>query len=228
MSRWFFLPLAAVASVALVATRPSHRALPYYVEPSLTPQWFLDPSRSAIHEIGDFSLTDQDGAHISRRTVEGHIYVASFFYSSCRTLCPEIRDQLTRVRDAFNGDANVMILSHSVLPESDSVGQLAHYARLNQVGHGQWRRPVSRRAELERLARERYFVELTDTTGSTKGRLRHTETLVLVDGRGHIRGVYDGSLPFEVTQLIEDIRTLRDEGAYSPITGNPPTFTTIN
>jgi len=65
------------------------------------------------------------------------------------------------------------------------------------------------RAELLRLAREAYFVELEDTTGNTVGDLRHTETLLLVDGDGHIRGAYDGSLPYDVSQLIADIRRLR-------------------
>ena len=135
--------------------------------------------------------------------------MASFFYSECRTLCPDLRAQLARVRDAFEGDTTVRLLSHSVMPERDDPARLAHYAVRNGVDGVQWKVLTGERSEIERLARDAYFVELADTTGNTRGRLRHTETLVLVDGEGFIRGVYDGSLPYDVTQLIADIRQLR-------------------
>ncbi|MEO8622780.1 MAG: hypothetical protein ABI625_17040, partial [bacterium] len=67
------------------------------------------------------------------------------------------------------------------------------------------------RAELTRLAHDAYFVELADSSGNTRGTLRHTETLVLVDRDGHIRGVYDGSLAYDVTQLIADIKRLSSQ-----------------
>ena len=40
-----------------------------------------------------------------------------------------------------------------------------------------------------------------------------TETVVLVDGNGHIRGVYNGTLAFDITRLTEDVRTLQGSEA---------------
>ena len=203
--------VALVAAFSLAAVRPtSARDLPFYGDVSLTPHWpATRMERDAMHRIGDFDLVDASGHAVTRRAVTGRVYVASFFYTQCRTLCPDVRAQLARVRETFAGDSVVMILSHSVMPESDVPWRLAHYATRNGVDGQQWKLLTGRRSELVRLARDAYFVELADTSGNTAGPLRHTETLVLVDREGHIRGVYDGSLAYDVTQLIADIRQLK-------------------
>ena len=225
MTKRWAMRAAALCGVGLVvasgvgALRASSavRPLPYYDDATLTPLWPADAAtRAALHRVGDFRLTDAQGRTVSRRDVEGRIYVASFFYTQCRTLCPDLRVQLTRVHEAFTGDGAVLILSHSVMPEMDNAIRLAHYAHRNGIDGRRWMLLSGDRAELTRLARDAYFVELADTTGNTSGRLRHTETLVLVDGIGHIRGVYDGSLAYDVSQLIADIRQLRGSNSALP------------
>lgn len=202
--------LAAALSIAAMSPASHARALPFYVDASLTPRWLATRAeQESAHRVGDFHLIDAAGKAVMRRDVEGRVYVASFFYTQCRTLCPDLRAQLARVREAFAGDSAVMILSHSVMPEADVPSRLAHYAVRNGVDGRQWKLLTGSRPELVRLARDAYFVELADTSGNTAGRLRHTETLVLVDRDGHIRGVYDGSLAYDVTQLIADIRQLK-------------------
>jgi protein SCO1/2 len=192
-----------LASGACGAAEP----LPYYVDSTRTPVWLTADDARHAHRVSEFTLVDQAGRRVTRATVDGKVYVASFFYTSCRTLCPTVRSQLARVRDAFRDDTNVVILSHTVTPEQDGVPALAHYARLNGIGD-RWRLLTGSRAALERLAARDYFVELRDTTGNTLGALKHTETLVLVDGDGHVRGLYEGSLAFEVDQLVADARAL--------------------
>jgi protein SCO1 len=209
--------LVAVSVLGLVAARPwqsmhtSHRSLPYYTDATLTPRWLYVRDAELAHRVGDFHLVDARGKSVSRADVAGRVYVASFFYSECRTLCPNVRDQLSRVHAAFAGDTLVRILSHSVSPERDDPARLERYAMHNQVDGVQWRLLTGSRAELERLARDAYFVELSDTTGNTSGKLRHTETLLLVDAEGRLRGAYDGSLAYDVDQLIADMRVLRAE-----------------
>jgi protein SCO1/2 len=204
--------VVVVGSGFAVATRSHVAPLPYYTDATLTPHWIVDPdSVAAVPRVGDFRLVDQTGRSVTRSDIEGKVYVAAFFYTTCRNLCPTVKGQLARVRDAFAGDTSVRILSHSVTPEADGVAALAHYASLNGIDGKQWRLLTGSRPEVERLARERYFVELSDTTGNTQGTLQHTETLVLVDRDGRIRGAYSGSVAFEVTQLIADVRQLLEE-----------------
>lgn len=186
--------------------------LPYYLDRTLTPVWAgrLDGA-DTLHRVADFHLVDQRERAVTRATIENKIVVASFFYASCRQLCPTLRSQLQRVQAAFDEHSGVMILSHTIAPESDSVEVLARYSRENHLDAARWLLLTGARSEIERLARDSYFVELGDSAGKTNGRLLHTETFVLLDRRGHIRGVYDGSLAFDVTRLIEDIELLRDE-----------------
>jgi protein SCO1 len=201
--------LAAVA-VLLSACRQAPR-IPYYGDRTLTPQFLPDesPALDTLHRVGEFQLVDQRGRSISRAAVDGKIVIASFFYTSCEQLCPSLRSELRRVHTAFEGDDHVVILSHTIAPESDSVQVLARYARQNQLDDQRWLLLTGARSEIQRLASDAYFVELTDSGGKTKGKLLHTETFVLVDGAGRIRGVYDGSLAYDVSRLIEDIRALR-------------------
>jgi protein SCO1 len=197
--------LAACLTMGGAPSRPRADALPYYVDSTRTPRWDVEPG---AHRVADFALVDQEGRAVTARSLAGKVYVASFFYTTCRSLCPTVRSELATVRDAFRGDTSVAILSHTVTPEADGVAALAHYARLNNIGGG-WHLLTGPRATIERLTRASYFVELADTTGNTLGALRHTETLVLVDGDGHVRGMYEGSLAYEVSQLIADMRRLR-------------------
>ena len=95
-------------------------------------------------------------APVSRGDVAGRIYVASFFYTECRTLCPDLKAQLARVHETFSGDTGVVILTHTVAPADDDVARLAHYAKLNGIDHRQWRLLTGSLGEIERLARERY------------------------------------------------------------------------
>jgi protein SCO1 len=205
-SRWLALCLLGVAACA----RRDH--LPYYVDRTLTPVWpGWGRSADTLHRVSDFDLVDQLGRVVSGETIRDRIVVASFFYASCRQLCPTLRSQLQRVQTAFDARSGVMILSHTIAPESDSLEVLARYSRENHIDASRWLLLTGARSEIERLARQSYFVELSDSGGKTNGRLLHTETFVLIDRRGHIRGVYDGSLAYDVTRLIEDIERLRDE-----------------
>jgi protein SCO1/2 len=179
------------------------RFLPYYNSAELTPEW-----RAPSHRIGEFDLIDQVGRRVTATDVAGKVYVASFFFTSCKELCPKLRTNLTRVQQTFASDGRVLILSHAVVPEADSVSVLARYARVNHIRPDKWLLLRGDRAQVKHLAQAAYFVDLDDRTGLATDNLMHTEVLVLVDGAGHIRGVYDGTLAYEVSRLIDDMRTL--------------------
>ena len=211
------LALAAALGAGAAVGRPARpEPLPFYRTPELAPEWIAPdaPGYAAIHRVADFALVNQAGDTVGAADVDGKVYVASFFFTDCRQLCPILRSGLRRVQDAFAGDDGVLILSHTVVPEADDVAALERYARANGVVPGRWHLLRGRRAEVERLARESYFVGAFADTAAAGAPLRHTETLVLVDGRRRIRGVYDGSLQVEIAKLIEDL---------SLLTGRPAT-----
>ncbi len=182
-------------------------SLPFYVTADRTPVWTGSPA----HRVADWSLTDQDSHRVSANDLDGQIYVASFFFTTCRGYCPTLRTNLAKVAEAFVGDSRVAILSYAAIPELDDVARLAEYGRVNHIHAPQWRLLTGPRPEITRLAHESYFIELSDTSGNAGQPMVHTEAFVLVDGTRRIRGIYDGTLAYDVAQMIADIHTLEHE-----------------
>ena len=145
---------------------------------------------------------------VTAQGLEGRIWVANFFYAHCTSICPTMRSNLARVQDAYRGDSAVVLLSHTVTPASDSAAVLRAYADANQVLSGKWHLLTGSAEQITRLARDSYFAKLEGD--STSGWL-HSENVVLVDRHRRIRGVYNGTLRFDVERLIDDIATLERE-----------------
>jgi protein SCO1/2 len=80
------------------------------------------------HIISDFSLTNQEGQTITQDTYDGKIYVTDFFFTTCQTICPVMTSNMLELQDKLQDNPKVLLLSHTVMPEIDSVSQLKKYA----------------------------------------------------------------------------------------------------
>jgi protein SCO1 len=69
------------------------------------------------HTIAKFQFADQDSAVVNNETFQGKIYVADFFFTSCRTICPIMKTQMMRVYEATQEMPDVLLLSHTIDPE---------------------------------------------------------------------------------------------------------------
>jgi protein SCO1/2 len=205
------LSLVGIIGLTLGATWRRPEALPFYQTRDRTPEWIAAGSAAYahIHRVADFALVDQDGVAVTSGDVAGKVYVASFFFTACRQLCPKLQSNLARVQDAFRDDTDVVILSHTVTPETDDTAKLRQYALANGIIRGKWHLLTGPAAEINRLARDSYFAQLPDSVDGAPTPLLHSETLVLVDAQRRVRGVYDGSQMFDVERLIADIHALR-------------------
>lgn len=200
--------------VALVGCAVRESSLPYYVSEQLTPEWMTDDAvnDSSMHTIADFSLTNQHGAAVTRRNLDGKISIAHFFFTRCAGVCPKTQPNLARVLRKFPGDSRIQILSHSVKPGEDSVARLVAYAAEHHVVDPRWNFLTGPRTEIERLARDSYFANLNDGRSYGINDLVHTETVFLVDPHGRIRGVYNGTLELDMDRLVDDMKVLLREG----------------
>ena len=187
--------------------------LPYYSEASFTPQWLTPNSKEvkAFHKIPNFSLTDQDGVTITNKTFDDKIYVTDFFFTTCPGICPKMTANMSVLQDEFKDDPDVLLLSHSVTPKSDSVAVLKEYALENEVISNKWHLVTGERNEIYDLGRNSYFVEEDLGTTKTDEDFLHTENFVLIDKNKHIRGIYNGLNKTAMQQLIADIQTLKEE-----------------
>ncbi len=209
------LKIAIPFIVLLTACHKSvkNNNLPFYNTPDFTPVWLTpqDDGYNNIHTIANFSFTNQLGAVITNKNTAGKIYVANFFFTACRNICPAMMDNLAKVQDAFANDNRVLILSHSVTPTRDNVDTLFKYATIHHINSKKWWLLTGNQPAIYKIARQAYFAD--DATGFNKGadQFLHTENLVLIDQKGRIRGVYNGSLLLEVDKLVANIKQLEAE-----------------
>ncbi len=187
--------------------------LPFFNQPDWTPEWIevTDPAYRNIHKIPSFSFFNQDGKVITEKNVEGKIFVANFFFTTCRNICTKMTNNMHLLQDAFSNDNQVYLLSHSVTPESDSVPKLKKYALDNIINSDKWSLLTGDKSSIYRLAKQEYFAGDTIGFYQTGNEFLHTENFILVDKHRRIRGVYNGTLLIEIERIKEDIAILKSE-----------------
>lgn len=207
-----FLAVTAVAIIVGWQILKPSDVLPIYHPSQLDPRLVADEvkGRSGEHHVSDFNLIDQHGAHVNLSDVGERIIVADFFFTTCATICPKMTTQMGRVQAAFPKETPLMLLSHSVTPEMDSVPVLASYAELYKADYDRWRFLTGDRKQIYDLARGSYFAAVDEGDGGPDDFV-HTENFVLVDPQRRIRGFYDGTKTVDVDRLIADIEKLLEE-----------------
>ncbi|MGB1411451.1 MAG: SCO family protein [Flavobacteriaceae bacterium] len=162
------------------------------------------------HRIKDFALINQDGDTVTQDTFKNRIYVADFFFTTCATICPIMTEHMGQIQNRLKDDPSVLLLSHTVTPEIDTVAQLKKYALQKGVIAGKWHLVTGDKKEIYDLARRSYLVAKDQPFSSYD--LIHTENFVLIDPERRIRGFYDGTDPEAIEALLRDIAILQKEG----------------
>jgi protein SCO1/2 len=202
---------AANSNMAL--NKDSLVTLPFFNQPDWTPEWInqTDSAYKNIHTIPSFSFLNQNGKVVDENIVAGKIYVANFFFTKCRNICPKMTNNMHLLQEAFKNDTSILLLSHSVTPETDDVNVLNKYAIENKVDAAKWHLLTGDKKAIYGLAKQQYFAG--DTVGyyQSGNEFLHTENFILVDQHRRIRGVYNGTLPIEINRIKEDIAILKSE-----------------
>lgn len=181
---------------------------PTMVNSELVDSTLLDVKK--YHKIADFSLTNQNGETITQNNYKDKIYVADFFFTTCQTICPIMTDHMVDIQDEIKNDDDIMLLSHTVTPEIDSVAQLKKYAIKKGVNDKKWNLVTGDKKQIYDLARKSYLAVKDQDYGDQYDMI-HTENFMLIDKKRQIRGFYDGTNPEDIQRLIQDIETLKKE-----------------
>lgn len=191
------------------ALKPEKR-LPIYqpnmVNPELVDSTLLDVKK--YHTIADFALTNQNGDTIDQTAYTNKIYVADFFFTTCPTICPIMTKNMVEIQGSILEDDDIMLLSHSVTPQIDSVPRLKAYAQEKGVIDSKWNLVTGDKKQIYELARKSYLAVKSDGDGGPYDMI-HTENFILVDKEKRIRGFYDGTNKEDVEKLLRDIRILK-------------------
>ncbi len=188
------------------------KVLPIYQPTNVNPE-LVDTTiqhKKKYHTIADFSLVNQNGDTITQNDYSNKIYVADFFFTTCQTICPIMTKNMYDVQKATITDKDIMLLSHTVTPEIDTVAQLKRYANEKNVNSSKWNLVTGDKKQIYDLARKSYLAVKDDGIGDPYGMI-HTENFMLIDKKRQIRGFYDGTNTEEIERLLDDIKTLKAE-----------------
>ncbi len=196
---WYFISKKEDAPV---------RFLAYY-----GPKNALKVNDTTYHFVPDFEFTDQDNKKINKQAVKNKIYVAEYFFTTCKSICPVMNSNLETIYKEFKNSPDLWILSHTVDPEHDSVPVLKDYAKAHGVNDDRWHFLTGDKKKLYELARKGYLLNAEEGNGGEEDFI-HTQNFALVDKESHIRGFYDGTDSLEIVRLKQDLKLLLKEYEY--------------
>jgi len=166
----------------------------------------------SISYVRPFAFTNQDGKMVTDKDVSGKVYVAEYFFTTCKGICPRLNNNMKLVYEKFKNDSGFLILSHTCDPEIDSAAKLKHYADSMRVTGSNWIFLTGRKDSLYNMARVSYKID--DPANNLKDiddDFLHTQFIALVDKKGEVRKIYDGLKQSEVEAMMYDIQKLLKE-----------------
>ena len=173
--------LAALAGVVLIpALRPLLRN-----EPAPPP---------VLRQLPEWRLVDQNGEMFGSADLAGEVWVASFLFTRCATVCPRLTADVSRLERRYRdeGVEGVRLVSFSVDPEHDTPERLREYARRWRIDLERWSLATGAEEEMRSLVLDGFAVPMGERLDLAGGLVdvAHTTRLVLVDRAGGIRGYY--------------------------------------
>jgi len=152
------------------------------------------------------TFTDQNGQPLDSTLVQGKVYVADFFFTSCNTICPKMSAQLLRVQEKYEGNEDFEIVSFSIDPKRDTVGRLNWYAEKLGVDDDIWHLVTAPKEMIDETSAIMKVFQEEDA--SLDDGFNHQGHFLLIDQTGTLRGSYNGTIAEEVDELMEGIDQL--------------------
>ena len=205
----FILIFSAAAVYMFYVILKPIEVLPIY-QPAEVNEKLVDSSIIHVakyHKISDFKLTNQNGKEITQANYKDKIYVADFFFTTCQDICPVMTKNMYQLQEELKNDNEILLLSHTVIPEVDTVEQLKVYAIENNVDDSKWNLVTGDKKQIYELARKSYLA--VEDSNFNEFDMIHTENFMLIDKEKQIRGFYDGTNSEEINRLLKDIEILK-------------------
>jgi protein SCO1/2 len=162
--------------------------------------------KDTISVVQPFAFVNQDGQRFTDKDVEGKVYVAEYFFTTCPGICPTMNNNMRKVYDRFKEEEKFLILSHTCDPDRDSVQQLKYYADSMAVDTKKWVFLTGRKDSLYTTARVSYTIDdPANNLRNPEDDFLHTQFWALVNEKGEVKRIYDGLKPSEINNMISEI-----------------------
>lgn len=183
-----------------------------------TTKGFFDVKLPVMNYVQDFSFTDQNGQKVTQHNFDGKVYVAEYFFTTCKGICPKMNANMQLVYDKYKNEGDFAILSHTSMPETDSVPVMKKYEEKmigkNPVFPAKWYFVTGSKDSLYLMARQSYLLDDDKNNyQNIEDEFIHTQFFALVDKEKRVRGIYDGLIKDEIVRLEQDIaKLLKEDG----------------
>jgi protein SCO1 len=167
-----------------------------------------------IGAVADFTLTDQEGRPVSRSQLLGKAWVASFIFTRCATLCPQVCATLAQLQDQIKTEPDVRLVSFSVDPDEDTPAVLKKYAARFGANPERWLFLTGKREKVYDLVGKSFLLGVQQNEGPARtpgNEVTHSSKLVLVDrkGRLHEHDYFDGRKVDDEGKPVDELARLR-------------------
>lgn len=162
--------------------------------------------------VQPFRFTNQDGKDVTNKDVAGKVYVAEYFFTTCKSICPIMNTNMKAIYEEYKDEPGFVILSHTCDPDTDSVEQIKKYADSLQVNTQRWWFVTGPKDSLYMAARNSYLLDDSENNlQNIDDQFLHTQFFALVDKTGQVRKIVDGLKKEELQELIKQIAVLLKE-----------------
>lgn len=177
---------------------------------------FFDVKLPVMNYVQDFSFTDQNGKTVTEHNFDGKVYVTEYFFTTCKGICPKMNANMKNVYEKYKNENDFAILSHTSMPETDSVPLMKAYEEkmigTNPQYAAKWYFVTGSKDSLYKMARQSYLLDNDKNNAiNIEDNFIHTQFFALVDRQKRVRGIYDGLKLDEIARLETDIKDLLKE-----------------
>jgi protein SCO1/2 len=163
-----------------------------------------------IGNLAEFSLQDQDGQIFGKDQMMAKLWVVKFFFTRCPSICPLLTTSMKDVASHWSEETGIHFLSITVDADFDQVDVLKAFAEANELPENRWRLLSGKPSAIRELCEKSFLLALGGAM-KPNGDITHSSRFVVVDGKGQVRGFFDGLDGNEVAKLNRALRFLLKE-----------------
>ena len=167
-------------------------------------------------KVPDFTFPERSGKDFTSDRLKGKVWVVDFIFAHCAGSCPLLSQQMALLQKEWKGNGNLKLVTFTVDPERDTVEALKKYADDLKADPDQWFFLTGKKDEIYKTIREGFKAAAARDLEAPPGfDYIHSTRLYLIDGRGMVRGMYDGDNESDLKKLHQDVRHLMNSWSKS-------------
>ncbi|MFV0248324.1 MAG: SCO family protein [Tenacibaculum sp.] len=142
-------------------------------------------------KVPNFEFINQYGETITNQDYYGKVYVVEFFFATCPSICPRMKQKMIEIQNEFIGNPNFGIASFTITPQIDSPEILKDYAKRNGISHKNWHLLTGKPENVVYNLSNKGFKMYAGKGNLSHGGFEHSGLFALIDKKGYIRSRYD-------------------------------------